>query len=452
MVLRVADEEADPKGKIQRIPVPHRSAWMRRYGQSCIRSVLSKSILAMYILTLQCGLHICAARHIASDGEVFLQILEGKGILSSSFTSLWTNYRHYLRIYKHEIASVTPQVQRRLKQLNYSRLSENEFMGPIPKKYNLEKKVSDWIAKSPMRVSKIMDGSLFFVPCQCTSLRCSTKSRSDGQVIAEEYTKTYLQRIEKEFPQTTGRISGLDHFFICTHDMGRSLMSRVPMPIRDNSFGLIATATTNNSNNEHRRHFSADHDISVFSSWERFPTLQPKHLPNMTFLASFIGSLNGKVRKCIMKYLKNQTNFYISGRRHSKKQFLSTMRQSIFCLAPAGNVVYSPRILQCLAMRCIPVILADYYALPHWKLISWDHISLTVPENQSHKLSEILRSISPEKIEKLQRNLEDLSGVIAAGHLTWEDFVGIELYGKQRTIERLRQQWSMDLFREYEHP
>ena len=153
-----------------------------------------------------------------------------------------------------------------------------------------------------------------------------------------------------------------------------------------------------------------------------------------------------------MKYLKNQTSFYISGRRHSKKKILSTMRQSMFYLAPAGNVVYSPRTLQCFAMRCIPVIIADYYALPHWKLISSDHISLTVPENQLHKLSEILRSISPEKIEKLQRNLEDLSGVIAPGHLTWKNFVGIELYGKQRTIERLRQQWSMDLFRQYEHP
>lgn len=85
------------------------------------------------------------------------------------------------------------------------------------------------------------------------------------------------------------------------------------------------------------------------------------------------------------------------------------MARSVFCLCPLGWAPWSPRLVESVALGCVPVIIADGIRLPFPSSVPWPTISLTVPERDVRKLSRILDRVAATNLSAIQRNLWDPS-------------------------------------------
>ncbi len=90
--------------------------------------------------------------------------------------------------------------------------------------------------------------------------------------------------------------------------------------------------------------------------------------------------------------------------------YVDNLRRSVFCLAPRGFAVWSPRVYMSVVSGCIPVIIADGMHLPFafkGSGIDWRDFSLMVPEERvrNGQLKDILTSLSPEAVLSKQRAL-----------------------------------------------
>ncbi|CAA6675110.1 unnamed protein product [Spirodela intermedia] len=74
---------------------------------------------------------------------------------------------------------------------------------------------------------------------------------------------------------------------------------------------------------------------------------------------------------------------------------------------PRGWAPWSPRLVESVAVGCVPVVIADGIRLPFSNAVRWDHISLRVPEREVTRLEPILRHVAATNLSAIQRNLWD---------------------------------------------
>jgi hypothetical protein len=107
--------------------------------------------------------------------------------------------------------------------------------------------------------------------------------------------------------------------------------------------------------------------------------------------------------------------------------------RSVFCLCPLGWAPWSPRLVESVALGCVPVIIADGIRLPFSSAVNWADISLTVAEKDVGKLDKILQRVAATNLTVIQKNLWDpktrrallFNNEIQQGDATWQVLVSL---------------------------
>jgi hypothetical protein len=73
----------------------------------------------------------------------------------------------------------------------------------------------------------------------------------------------------------------------------------------------------------------------------------------------------------------------------------------------------------------IPVILIDHYVLPLSALIDWSEVAIVLPEHRLAEVPDILRALSPKRVETMQRNVARTYEVVLAS-LAHQAFAAVE--------------------------
>ena len=102
--------------------------------------------------------------------------------------------------------------------------------------------------------------------------------------------------------------------------------------------------------------------------------------------------------------------------------------RSVFCLCPLGWAPWSPRLVESVALGCVPVIIADGIQLPFSSTVKWQKISVTVAEKDVGKLDKILKRVAATNLTQIQKNLWDpktrqallFNSEVQEGDATWQ--------------------------------
>lgn len=132
------------------------------------------------------------------------------------------------------------------------------------------------------------------------------------------------------------------------------------------------------------------------------------------------------VRTKIWRTYNRDKRFYLRRQRYAGYQ--SEIVRSVFCLCPLGWAPWSPRLVESVALGCVPVIIADGIQLPFADVVPWQIISLAVAENEVDKLGSILHHVARTNLSIIQQKLWDPSvrralifdDGIEKGDATWQ--------------------------------
>ena len=135
------------------------------------------------------------------------------------------------------------------------------------------------------------------------------------------------------------------------------------------------------------------------------------------YLASFVGTLTHPVRQQMVRHLENKADIALITKPHQEwtnrvstdaaHAFLTLTAQSKFCLAPRGYGRSSFRFFEALLLDTIPVyIWDDKEWLPYKDRVNYADFAISLHEKDLHKLYNILESISDERYEQMQKNIQ----------------------------------------------
>jgi hypothetical protein len=128
----------------------------------------------------------------------------------------------------------------------------------------------------------------------------------------------------------------------------------------------------------------------------------------------------------IWRKFNSDRRFYLKRQRFAGYQ--SEIVRSVFCLCPLGWAPWSPRLVESVALGCVPVIIADGIRLPFSSAVNWAEISLTVAERDVEKLGTILEHVAATNLSTIQNNLWDIrtrmallfNNQVQEGDATWQ--------------------------------
>ena len=146
------------------------------------------------------------------------------------------------------------------------------------------------------------------------------------------------------------------------------------------------------------------------------------------------------MRTAILRRYSKDGRFYL--RRHRFGGYQSEIARAKFCLCPLGWAPWSPRLVESVALGCVPVIIADGILLPFPDAVPWADISLTVAEADVDKLGGVLEHVAATNLTAMQRNLWDprvrkallFGDTVGEGDATWQVMVALS-----RKLGRSRQ-------------
>ncbi|KAK4363320.1 hypothetical protein RND71_018561 [Anisodus tanguticus] len=170
--------------------------------------------------------------------------------------------------------------------------------------------------------------------------------------------------------------------------------------------------------------FVSGKDVSLPETTIRNPrrplrNLGGKRVSQRPILAFFAGNMHGPVRPKLLKYWRNKDeSIRIYGplphRISRVMSYPEHMKSSKYCLCPMGYEVNSPRIVEAIYYECVPVIIADNFALPFNEVLNWSAFSVVVSEKDIPRLKEILLSIPLRRYQTMQNNVKMLQK-----HFVW---------------------------------
>ncbi|KAK6781486.1 hypothetical protein RDI58_019282 [Solanum bulbocastanum] len=224
------------------------------------------------------------------------------------------------------------------------------------------------------------------------------------------FLRNYVNLLASKYP-FWNRTRGSDHFLVACHDWG-------PYTLKDheelsrNTIKALCNADVSEGI------FVSGKDVSLPETTIRNPrrplrNLGGKRVSQRPILAFFAGNMHGPVRPKLLKYWRDKDeSIRIYGplpHRVSKvMSYPEHMKSSKYCLCPMGYEVNSPRIVEAIYYECVPVIIADNFALPFSEVFNWSAFSVVVSEKDIPKLKEILLSIPLRRYQAMQNNVKML--------------------------------------------
>nr|XP_010918601.1 probable glucuronosyltransferase Os03g0107900 [Elaeis guineensis] len=309
------------------------------------------------------------------------------------------------------------------------------------------------------------DADFFFVPVY-VSCNFSTPNGFPSLHHARPLLASAVELVSSQLP-FWNRSGGRDHIFVASHDYGacfhamedRAIDDGIPEFLRESiilqTFGVRTPHVCQEV--EHVQippYVPADierwpapetvkRDIWVFFRGKM--EVHPKNISGRFY--------SKKVRTEIWNRYNTNPRFYLQRKRFAGYQ--SEIARSVYCLCPLGWAPWSPRLVEAVALGCVPVIIADSIRLPFPSAVRWPEISLAVAERDVGRLEAILDHVAATNLSAIQRSLWDpakrrallFHRRIEDGDATWQ--VLKELEGKlDRSWRRRREdQWEVDTWR-----
>lgn len=198
------------------------------------------------------------------------------------------------------------------------------------------------------------------------------------------------------------RSGGADHFMLSCHDWGPTI-TRANMGLGERAIRVLCNANTSEG-------YVPWKDASlpeIHLVGGRIPTqLGGPPANDRPHLAFFAGRDHGPVRPQLFKHWEGKDEDVIVYQwLPDHLNYHELMKTSRFCICPGGYEVNSPRIVEAIYNKCVPVIIADGFVLPFSDILNWDSFSLHVKERDIPNLKTILQNITPEKLLSMQEKV-----------------------------------------------
>lgn len=286
--------------------------------------------------------------------------------------------------------------------------------------YALEFWMKNWIFNSAFQTRKIEQADAYFVDFKCTSLKNTQRKRFSSQRFVQQYIRHYVKKLEERFTHSVGEFNFLNHFYVCSHDMGAECLRSAPRNFISNAIGIINTADF--LGHEADAHFwNKYEDIKpagqsglIFNGHRDItspPYLKNENIKNnktfrqCKYLAMFLGRTEGRVtRGKLFELHKNRSDF-LFGSAYGQ-EYVSAFYESKFCLVVRGRTVWTRRFTEVFQYNCIPVIISDGYLPPFSNVFDWTSFSLRIAESDISKLPQILENVSEKKWYKMQSQMD----------------------------------------------
>lgn len=407
----------------------------RRIVAVVIASLLFISFICFWSRKKLCLLNEGVLKGNAKLNEKVLVAKQGSRIyFGRNFENLYADFEKGFKVYIYKVEALAPslmQIYEAIELLErrnatfplHWRVAKNRKTLPSlnsEKQYALEFWLSTWIQTSRFHTLEPESATAFFVNTPCTALKNTQRKRVPSQRVTQLYIKKFVANIMINMPQFAQRVNFLDHFYVCSHDMGVESIRSAPLNFRTNAIGVVHTAdyigmdsarTAWNSlkdilpAGQGGLIFNAHRDITappyMLSSGKLF---HGKSFQTCDFLAMFLGSTTGRsVRSQIYSLFSNHSDFLL-GTAHGT-EYERAFQRSKFCLVIRGLVTSTLRFTEVFIHSCIPVIISDGYIPPFSGSINWRTFSIFVPEKDISHLPKILGSVSEKEWNYLNQNI-----------------------------------------------
>ncbi|KAH6826016.1 Exostosin family protein [Perilla frutescens var. hirtella] len=276
------------------------------------------------------------------------------------------------------------------------------------------------LMNSDVRTFDPSQADFFFVPVYVS---CNFSKVNGFPAIghARSLMASAIQHISSQLP-FWNRSLGSDHVFVASHDFGSCFHTMEDMAMAEGVPEFLRNSIILQTFGVKHKHPCQDVEnvvVPPYVSPESIrTTLEASPLTgNRDIFAFFRGKMevhpknvsgryySKRVRTAILRKYGNDRRFYL--RRHRFAGYQSEIARSNFCLCPLGWAPWSPRLVESVALGCVPVIIADGIRLPFSSAVPWAEISLTVAEDDVDKLGEILAHVAATNLTTIQRNLWD---------------------------------------------
>ncbi|RDX75860.1 putative glucuronoxylan glucuronosyltransferase IRX7, partial [Mucuna pruriens] len=335
------------------------------------------------------------------------------------------------------------------------------FVYDLPPKYN-----TDWLANercsshlfasevaihralltSEVRTFDPYQADFFFVPVY-VSCNFSAVNAFPAIGHARALISSAVNLVSTEYP-FWNRSRGSDHVFVASHDFGACFHTLENAAMADGIPRILKNSIVLQTFGVVHRHPCQDVENvvippyispeSVRSTLEKAPVngrrdiwaffrgkmeVHPKNISGRFY--------SKKVRTEIWRKFNGDRRFYLQ--RHRFAGYQLEIARSVFCLCPLGWAPWSPRLVESVALGCVPVVIADGIRLPFSSAVRWSEISLTVAERDVGKLGKILERVAATNLSVIQRNLWDprtrrallFNNQVVEGDATWQVLVGL---------------------------
>eukprot|EP00434_Breviolum_minutum_P029780 symbB.v1.2.026330.t1/scaffold2623.1/size98372/2 len=300
------------------------------------------------------------------------------------------------------------------------------------KGFRLERDIYELLSDSRYRVKDPSEANLFYIP---TFVACWRVQWGKEYVPAMAYVKERLQAMLSEvatkFPFFM-RYEGHRHFWVSTHDMGKSAISQrgnvgdqLSATLVSNGSCMVNTADDSEYWKERLGPygFNASLDVPLVCNGEydlakktKDVNLHGKRSQSVFFAGKWGGRYPPSREAATISIRKTslpkpavliQTNKDGGVKNLGLEAYQKHMSSSDLCLAPRGNQVWSPRLFEFVWYGCIPVIVATAYHLPSSCFIDWQHLAILIEEEDANRTGEIVKKYleDPAKLEKMRKNL-----------------------------------------------
>ncbi|KAK9124141.1 hypothetical protein Sjap_013743 [Stephania japonica] len=298
------------------------------------------------------------------------------------------------------------------------------------------------LVSSAVRTLDPWEADFFFVPVY-VSCNFSTVNGFPAIGHARPLLASAVELVSSAMP-FWNRSQGSDHVFVASHDYGACFHAMEDVAIADGIPEFLKKSIILQTFGVNYKHRCQDVENVLIP-----PYISPVKLQSMLGVAGattnerdiwvfFRGKMevnpknisgrfySKRVRTDIWRQFNDNPKFYL--RRHRFDGYQSEIARSVFCLCPLGWAPWSPRLVESVALGCVPVIIADGIRLPFPTTVRWSEISLTVPESDVGNLDDILEHVAATNLSIIQRNLRDPSKTRALmfndqlqrGDATWQ--------------------------------